>query len=137
MAYPLDSVAQFIAVDLNLGALGTVVFKHNMPDDASGKYDTCITVYDMPGAPPTLTQQDDTDYPSFQVASRALDADIALTNEVAIFQALHGVTETTIHSIHFKLISAIQSAPTPLGRDARQRFVFVRNYRATVRGVTR
>lgn len=137
MATPLDSLAQFIAVDLNLGALGTVVFEDSMPDHADGRYDTCIAIYNSGGGPPALTQVDDTDYPSFQVKSRALDADVARNNLVTIFQAFHGVVETDIHGTHFKSLYAKQSNPMPLGKDEKQRFEFVQNFGSMVRGVTR
>lgn len=137
MATPVDSIAQFIATDLALGTLGGTVFEDSMPDASDGSLDTCIAVYSLPGAAPTLTQGDDTDSPSFQVACRAVDAGVAVAHDQAIFQALHGLTETTVHGTHFKLIAAAQSGPTPLGRDDRQRNLYVRAYRALVSGVSR
>lgn len=133
MADPLDSLAQYIATDLAVGALGTVVFEDNQPDQP----DTCVTVYSAAGGPPTLTRGDDTDTPGFQIRSRSLDADTAKTNLRTVFQALHGLTETTLHGTHFKLIWFTQSSPVPLGRDEKQRFEFVQNLRAMVQGVSR
>jgi hypothetical protein len=132
-ATPLDSLAQYIAVDLAIGALGTVVFEDSMPDQP----DTCIAIYNSGGAAPALTSGDDTDYPSFQLRSRAADADVARTNLITIYQALHAVTETDIHGTHFKVIGYKQSNPVPLGKDEKQRFEFTQNLFAFVRGVTR
>lgn len=130
---PLDSIVAYIAADLEVGAVGTVVFLENMPDQP----DTAVCVYDTGGAPPTLTQGDDTDQPSFQVVARSLSAGTARQTMQTIFQGLHGMTETTIHGTHVKLLYALQSNPISLGRDEKQRFSFSWNYRAMVAGVTR
>lgn len=133
MATPLDSLATYIASDLGIGTLATDVFKDYMPSDP----DTCTVIYNTAGAPPGLAKGDDTDYPSFQIRARSLDADTARGHLLTVFQALHGKTETDIHGTHFKLIAYKQSSPMPLGRDEKQRFEFVQNLMAIVRGVSR
>lgn len=137
MANPVEALADYIATDLALGTVGTNIFLDYLPDASDGSLDTAIVVYSTAGAPPTLTQDDDTDSPGFLIACRSLDADTARGNEQTIYQALHGLTETDVHGVHFKLLYAIQSGPTPLGRDEKQRFIFHRAYRAYVRGATR
>ncbi|HKS90707.1 MAG TPA: minor capsid protein [Tepidiformaceae bacterium] len=137
MASVVDSIAQYVATDLSLGTLGSTVFEDSMPDAADGSIDTCIAVYNVPGAAPDLTQGDNTDRPSFMVVCRSLSADTALANDLAIYDALHGLTETSVHGTYFLLIAAVQSAPTPLGRDEKARLMWARNFRAIVRGVTR
>ena len=137
MATPLDSLATYIATDLNVGALGTVVFEDYLPDKSDGSLDTAVAVIGTGGQAPTLTIGDDTDYPGFLILSRSQDADTALANLTTIFQGIHGLTETTVHGTHFKLIAAVTSNPMGLGRDERQRFMFSQHFRAIVRGVTR
>ena len=137
MASPLDSLATYIATDLAVGALGTVVFEDSLPDSSDGSLDTCVAVISTAGAPPALTTGDDTDYPGFLILSRSLSADTALANLQTIFHGIHGKTETTIHGTYFKLIYAISSSPMGLGRDERQRFMFSQAFRALVRGVSR
>lgn len=137
MATPLDSLAQYIAVDLAVGALGSVVFEDYLPDKADGSYDTAVAIIGTGGQAPALTLSDDTDYPGFLILSRSLSADTALANLKTIFEGIHGFTETTIYSTHFKLIAAIHSNPMGQGRDERQRFVFSQAFRAMTRGVTR
>jgi len=133
MTLPIDSLATYIATDLGLGTVGTNVFKQSLPDQP----DTAICIYDTGGGPPALTGADDTDTPSWQIISRSLDASTAMTNLQTIFRGLHGMTETTTHGLHVKLLWALQSNPVNLGRDAKQRFEFVQNYRAMVTGQTR
>lgn len=134
---PLDALAQFISVDLAIGTLGQTVFKDYMPDANDGSLDTCFVIASSGGGPPALTRGDDTDSPSFQLRSRSLDADVARSNLLTVFEALHGLTETTLLSVRFKLVYFMQSNPVPLGRDERQRFEYVQNFRALVAGVTR
>jgi hypothetical protein len=130
---PIDSLATYIATDLAIGTVGTNVFKQSLPDQP----DTAVCIYDTGGGPPTLVTRDDTDSPSWQVLSRSLDASTALTNLQTIFRGLHGITETTTHGLHIKLLWAMQSNPVSLGRDEKQRFQFVMNFRAYVTGQTR
>lgn len=140
MASVVDSIATYIATDLGLGTLGTDIFEDALPDAADGSIDTCIAVFNMPGAPPDLAVgigQTNVDRPSFQTVCRSLSADTALANDLAIFQALHGLAAQTVHGTYFILVSAIQSAPTPLGRDEKQRLLWARNWRAIVSGATR
>lgn len=133
MATPLDSLATYIAIDLGVGALGSIVFEQSLPDQP----DTAVCVYDTGGGPPTLTQGDNTDSPSFQVVSRSLDTATALANLATIFKALHGLTEKTLQGTHFKLLWALQSNPVSLGRDEKQRASFSQNFRALVAGSSR
>jgi hypothetical protein len=133
MAFPLDSLTQYIAEDLGVGTVGTDVFRNHMPDQP----DTCVTVSETGGGAPRLEQGDNTDTPSFQVRARSLDASTARATLQMIFQALHGLTEQTLHGTHFKLIWALQSTPVPVGRDEKQRNDFVLNFRAMVAGVSR
>ena len=137
MATPLDSLATYIATDLAVGALGTVVFEDQMPDAADGSLDTCVTVISTAGAPPALTTGDDTDYPGFLILSRSLSADTAIANLQTVFAGIHGLYEQTLHGTHFKLISAINSAPMSLGRDEKQRFLYSWAYRGIVAGTAR
>lgn len=137
MATPLDSLAQYIAVDLGIGALGTTTFEDNMPDDVSGKYDTAVCVVGQPGGPPDLSTNGSNDFPGFLIFSRAIDAGTATTNIYTIFQGLHGLHEQTIHGTYFNLIAALHSIPMSLGRDERQRFVYSWAFRSMVVGVTR
>jgi len=83
-----------------------------------------------------LTWGDDTDYPTFQIVSRSLSADTAKTNLQTIFQGIHGVHETMIHSTYFKLIAAVGGLIF-LGRDVKQRYVYTQSFRTMVRGVSR
>lgn len=136
MASVVDSIAQYIATDLNLGALGTVVFEDNLPDQP----DTAICVYSLPGQPPDLAVgigMTTVDRPGFQIASRSLSADTAIANELTIYQALHGLASQTIHGTTFVLVAAVQSGPMGLGRDEKQRFVFARSYRTITQGAAR
>lgn len=133
MALPIDSVASYIATNLALGTVGTNVFKQNIPDQP----DTAICIYDTGGGVPSLTMGDDTDSPSFQVLSRSTSASTALTSLQTVFRGLHGLTEVTIQGLHVKLFWALQSNPVSLGRDEKQRFQFVMNFRAMVTGQTR
>lgn len=119
--------------DLGVGTVGTDIFQQHAPDEP----DALVLISDTGGGAPTLTKGDDTDSPSWQVLARDLDPDVLLTKLSTIFVALHGLTETTLHGEHFKLVWALQSAPVPLGRDEKQRFRFVQNYRAYVTGVPR
>lgn len=137
MATPLDSLAQQIATLAGIGAYGTALFANHMPDAADGSLDTCTAIYNSGGAPPALTRGDDTDYPSFQIRARSIDADVALANLKTIFQALHGLTETALFGTRFKLIEFKQSNPVSLGRDEKQRFEFVLNLGCIVAGTTR
>lgn len=136
MADPLDSLAQYVAVDLAIGALGTVVFQDQMPDAAAGTYDTCVGLIDTGGPAPALTLGDDTDYPTFQIVSRSLSADTAKTNLRTIFQGIHGLHEVSIHSTYFKLIAAV-GGMVFLGRDEKNRYLWSQSFRTMVRGVTR
>jgi len=137
MATPLDSLAQYIATDLGVGALGSIVWEDTMPDKSDGSYDTAVAVISAGGQAPALTILDDTNYPSFLILSRSLDADTALANLTTIFQGIHGVHETMIHGTYFKLIAAITSGPMGQGRDEKQRFVFSWPFRTMTRGITR
>lgn len=132
----IDALAQHIE-DLGVATLGTDLFQENLPDAPDDTYATAMAIYDTGGAPPGLTQNDDTQSPGFQLRSRSLDADTALTKLLSVYQALHGVTETTINGVHFKLIWYLQTNPVSLGRDQRQRFEFTQNFRALVRGIAR
>lgn len=136
MANPLDSLAQYIAVDLAVGALGTVVFEDKMPDSVAGTYDTCVAVIPLPGSAPALTWGDDTDSPGFLILSRSLDTDTAIANLTTIQNGIHGLYERDLHGTHFKLIAALGSRMS-LGEDERSRMLFSQAYRSMVRGVTR
>lgn len=136
-AYPLDSIAQYVAVDLGIGAIGTVVFKHGMPDKADTTHDTVVVLIDTGGSPPSLALQDDTDNISFQVLSRSPSAATAHANLMTVFQGLHGMFEKDVHQTHIKLIWATQGNPVGLGQDSRQRNLFSMSFRGMVRGVTR
>jgi len=137
MATPIDSLAQYVAVDLAIGAIGVTVFEDGLPDATAGTFDTCVAVIGTGGQAPALTLSDDTDYPGFLILSRSLDADTALANLETIFQGIHGLHETMVHSTYFKLIAALTSNPMGLGRDERQRWMFSQPYRSMTRGVTR
>ena len=137
MATPLDSLAQYIAVDLAIGALGVVTFEDAMPDSAAGTYDTCVAVIGTGGSAPALTLSDDTDYPGFLILSRSLNVDTALANLATVFQGIHGLHETMIHGTYFKLIAALTSNPMNLGSDQRSRFMFSMSFRTMTRGISR
>lgn len=136
MAEPLDSLAQFIAVDLAIGPLGTTTFEDRMPDASAGTYNTCVAVIPLPGSAPSLTLGDDTDQPGFLILSRSLDADTAIANLTTIQTGIHGLNSRTLYGTHFKLIAALGSRMS-LGQDERSRFVFSQAYRSMVRGVSR
>lgn len=119
--------------DIGVGAVATSIFLERMPPEP----DTCVAIFDSGGGPPALTKGDDTDSPSFQVRARSLDAAVAIGKLTTVFESFHGLTETDVHGVHVKLLWALQSNPFPLGRDENNRFEFVMNYRAFVRGVTR
>lgn len=129
----IDALAVYIATDLGIGTVGVDVFLENMPDQP----DSCVMLVDSGGGPPTLTQGDNTDSPSWQIMARSRDAATCRQNLLTIYQALHGISETTLHGVHFKLLYALQSSPVPLGRDEKQRFRFTQNFRGLVAGVTR
>lgn len=133
MDEPIDALATYIAVDLDIGAIASVVFLENMPDQP----DTCFVLYDTGGGPPALTQGDNTDSPSWQFQSRSASAQTARQNLLTVFQALHGIAETDVHGVRFKLLWFLQSNPVSLGRDEKQRYLFSMNARAYVAGVTR
>ena len=137
MATPLDSLATYIATDLNIGALGSVVFEDSLPDATAGTYDTAVAVIGTGGAAPDLAIGGNTDQPGFLILSRSLSADTALANLATIFQGIHGLVEKDIHGTHFMLIAALHSNPMGMGRDERQRFMFSQAYRSMARGVTR
>ena len=134
---PLHSLAQYIAVDLAIGALGTVTFEDSLPDASAGTYDTAVAVIGTGGAAPDLAIGGNTDQPGFLILSRSLDADTALANLTTIFQGIHGLAEKDIHSTHFMLIAALHSNPMGMGRDERSRWMFSQAYRSMVRGTTR
>lgn len=133
---PVDSVALKVA-DLTGLIVGTTIYKDYAPDASDGTLDTIVTVYGAAGGAPTLVTGDDTDNPGFEIACRSLDPDTAIANDLAIFNGLHGITETDVHGTHFKLLWALQSGQVPLGRDEKQRYIYTRSYRAYVTGVTR
>lgn len=132
MALAIEALAAYFA-DLGVGTVGADIFQRHAPDSPNG----LIVIAETGGGAPALTQEDDTDSPSWQVRARDINADAAVAKLTTIFQNLHGLTETTVHGVHFKLVWALQSNPVSLGRDAKQRFEFVQNYRAYVAGVTR
>lgn len=137
MATPLDSLAQYVAVDLAVGAVGTVVWEDSMPDKEDGTYDTAVCVIGTGGSAPDLAIGGNTDNPGFLILSRSLSADTALANLTTIFNGIHGLNSQTVHGTYFLLIAAVHSNPLGMGRDDRQRFMFSHSYRAIVRGVTR
>lgn len=140
MASVVDSIAQFISTDLSIGTYPGTIFLDSMPDASDGSLDTCIAVYNLPGQAPDLAVgagQTTTDYPGFMVACRSLSAATALSNDLAIYQGLHGQASVTIHGTYFVLIAAAQSAPMALGRDEKQRLAYSRSFRAIVQGVAR
>ena len=137
MATPLDSLAQYIAVDLGIGAVGTVVFEDSLPDASAGTYDTAVAVISNGGAAPDLAIDGNTDSPGFLILSRSLDADTAIGNLTTIFQGIHGLHEQTVHGTYFMLIAAMHSGPLGMGRDERSRWMFSQSYRSLVRGTTR
>lgn len=134
---PVEALANYLAVDLAFGALGTSVFMDYLPDSPDGSLDTATAVISLPGQPGELALRDDTDRPSFQFVARDLDATAARARIRAIYDALQGLAETDIHGVHFKLLNFVQSGPVPLGRDERQRFIFTINTRSMVAGVSR
>lgn len=134
---PVEALALYLAEDLLFGALGAAVFQDYAPDASDSSFDSISVVYNTGGQPAELTLGDDTDRPSFQFLTRDPDAGAARDRLYQVFQALHGLTETDVHGVHFKLINFVQSGPVPLGRDERQRFEFVMNARSMVRGVSR
>lgn len=128
----IDAVALLLQ-DEGLGTVGTSIFEEHMPDQP----DASIVVIDTGGGPPGLTQGDDTDTPSWQIIVRDPDPAAAVAAMQTAFQALHGLTEQTVHGEHFKLVWALQSNPVSLGRDEKQRFRFVMNFRAFFAGAAR
>lgn len=132
----VDALASRIE-DLGVGTVGTTIFIDSMPDAADGSLDTCTVIYQAGGGAPVLTQGDNTDLPGFQVIARSLSATTALTNLLTIFQSFHGLTETDVHGVHFKLLYAVNSNPIPLGRDERQRFLYSMSFRSYIAGITR
>lgn len=137
MATPLHSLAQYIAVDLGIGALGTVTFEDSLPDASDGTLDTAVAVIGTGGAAPDLALGGNTDAPGFLILSRSLDADTAIGHLTTIFQGIHGLAEKDVHGTHFMLIAALHSNPMGLGRDERQRWLFSWAFRSLVRGVSR
>lgn len=132
----IDALAAYMS-DLGLGTVAGTIFLEHTPDAADGSMDTVMTIIDTGGGPPALTKGDNTDSPSFQIRARSPNAATCLANLLVVFNAYHGLTETTLHSVHFKLVWALQSNPVSLGRDEKQRFNFSQNYRAYVSGVAR
>lgn len=137
MASAVDSIAQYLATDLALGALGTVVFEDALPDSSATTYDTALAVISTGGSAPDLAFGGNTDSPGFLILSRSSSGDTALGNLQTVFQALHGLHETLVHGTYFMLIAALTSAPMPVGQDERSRWMFAQSYRTMVRGVTR
>lgn len=134
---PVEALANYMAIDLGFGNLAQKVFIDYLPDAADGSLDTATAVINTGGQAGELTLGDNTDRPAFQFVARDLDASAARSRIYAIYQALQGLKETDVHGVHFKLVSFVQSAPVPLGRDERQRFLFTINARTMTAGVPR
>ena len=122
MAMPKD-IAEYLE-DQSVGTVGTNIFVGQMPDAP----DECIAVMIYGGtAPDEVTE--DMESPGLQVLIRCAKDDFAdgLTLAYSVFNALHGVTDTTIESTYYYRISANQS-PAQMGVDGNDRPLFVINF---------
>lgn len=110
--------------DESIGTVGTNIFLGYMPDSP----DICIGLFIYAGAPPDEVSED-VEYPGLQVRVRGAAAGFedALEKAYDIFNALHGLTDTTLTATYYYRISANQS-PAQMGVDEKDRPEFVINF---------
>ena len=90
--------------------------------------DDCVTIYDTPGGVPDLTM-DNVEYnrPSTQVRVRATDYTTGWTLIHDIKRALHGKGPMRVGDTLYTVILCT-GEPFMLGRDERNRVIFVANF---------
>lgn len=125
MNSPATDIANYLA-NSGVGTLnGTTSWRVGIASEPEDPDDT-VTVYDYPGAEPD-TDQLDILRSNFQVRVRSANYQSAYDKQVAIRDLLIH-TPISAESSIFSLV-VMQSDIAPIGRDDRERWLLVANYR--------
>jgi hypothetical protein len=123
----VDIAARLAAV--GLGTVGTNIFVNYKPPTT----DNIISVFGYAGQPPERTHDTSgNDHPGIQVWVRNTSAATARTTIESVYNALDGITNTTLSGTFYLGIFANQS-PEMMGRDENGRTEFVVNFTVTKR----
>jgi hypothetical protein len=111
--------------DLGRGTVGTTIFTNQKPSTP----DAVICLFDYAGQAPEWTSTSKYDKPSLQVLVRdvANSDGAALALAETIYKDLDGFTGI-VNGTYFLKVEAIQSGPTPMGKDEIGRIEYVWNF---------
>lgn len=133
---PASEIVTYLAAQVSGLVASTNLFYSRLPDQP----DACVAVFSTGGAAPLVTQigQSQADIkvgqPSFQVRVRDPVYANGFARAVNCLAALQKVVEQTIvgSGSTWHSILALQSAPTDLGRDVKQRHEWSINFLARI-----
>lgn len=99
-------------------------------NDKPSTPDACICIFGYAGQAPEWTNTSKYDRPSVQVLVRGAKnaAGTARTLIETIYKDLDGLTNTTLSGTYYQKIEAVQSGPTPMGKDENGRIEYVWNF---------
>ena len=122
--------------DAGVGVSGTNIFASKQVLKKSGQEtDNCVTIYDTGGLEPDIYLP--VEYPTFEVLIRNKDYSNANAKAYEVYNALHGVMNTTLRAggFYFYYIFAINS-PQFIGYDSNGRAEYSINFKSHVRSAS-
>lgn len=121
----IEDIAAYLVTG-TIGTIGTDIFLAYVPEDP----DTCVMLFEYAGSAPDMTHDKASDEnPGLQVRVRSQRGEYQTGHDLAksVQTLLHGVSNTTINSVSYKLIKANHSIAF-MGFDDRERPEFVQNF---------
>lgn len=121
----LDEIGTYLQTN-GIGTLGTDLFTGTLPDVP----DNAVALYEYGGVAPVSTLgpgQAKFERPRIQVLARATTYSAARSKIESIFKLLHGLANTSLSSVRYLLIEAVQS-PFFMEKDANNRIKLICNF---------
>lgn len=123
-----DDIAAYLETK-GRGTVDTTIFVNNLPSTP----DAVIALFGYAGQAPDWTNTNKYDKPSLQVRVRGAKDAAAAARELieTIAHDLDGLTNTLLSGTYYQRIEAVQSGPSPMGRDDNGRMEYVWNFYIT------
>lgn len=121
----LDELGAYLQTQ-GVGTLGTDLFTGTLPDVP----DNAVALYEYGGVSPVSTLGATNmkfERPRIQVLARATTYSAARSKIEMIFKLLHGLANTSLSSVRYLLVEAVQS-PFFMERDANNRVKLICNF---------
>lgn len=124
-------IADYLASQ-GIGTVGSDLFVEFLPDSP----DNVVAIYSTGGFNFNYSSVLGYDNPTIQVRVRNTDQLAAYNKIAAVYDKLQGLNTVTLDGSSIINVQALQSAPTTIGRDAKNRAEYTQNYTIMVRNKT-